>query len=341
MSEWFADFLPGYVCQTIPLPDAEIAAGEPEDTELCATLVRRLNEVPSRRAVLYLHGWNDYFFQTHLADHCAELGFDFFALDLRRYGRSLREGQLFGFITELDHYDAELDAAMDVIRNGQAGLDGHDEVLIIAHSTGGLIGSLWAADHPGAVDGLILNSPWLDLQGSAMVRAIGTPVVDALGGRMATAAIRLPDSGLYGRTLHISRGGEWDFDESLKTHPSPPIRVGWVRAIRHGHHRVAEGLGITAPVLVMAAARTLFRRRWDEELRGVDSVLDVEQIAARAGCLGRHVTIVRFDRGIHDLFLARPEVRREVFAEMGRWTSAYLPSRVGGSLRRSNDSVVS
>ena len=198
--------------------------------------------------------------------------------------------------------------------------------MLVGHSTGGLIASLWAADHPGAVDALILNSPWLDLQGSAMVRAVGTPVVDALGGRMATAAIKLPDPGLYGRTLHIGSGGEWDFDTTLKSHPGPPVRVGWIRAIRHGHQRVAQGLGIAAPVLVLAAAKTMFRRRWDEELRTVDSVLDVEQIAARAGSLGRHVTIARFEHGIHDLFLARPEVRAEVFTEIDRWTATYLPT---------------
>ena len=56
--------------------------------------------------MLYVHGWNDYFFQTHLADHMADLGFDFYAVDLRRYGRSLRRGHLRGFITDLDDYAA-------------------------------------------------------------------------------------------------------------------------------------------------------------------------------------------------------------------------------------------
>ena len=112
--------LTGYECRTLSLPEAEVAAGEPPDTELCATLVRRPTDRPSRRAVLYLHGWNDYFFQTHLADHFIGLGFDFFALDLRRYGRSLREGQLPGFITDLADYDDELDAAMAIITQGEA-----------------------------------------------------------------------------------------------------------------------------------------------------------------------------------------------------------------------------
>ncbi|MBA8792455.1 alpha-beta hydrolase superfamily lysophospholipase [Friedmanniella endophytica] len=333
MSDWSDDLLPGYASRTLALPGAERAAGEPEDTELCATLVHRRPEpgrAAGRRAVLYLHGWNDYFFQTHLADFCAELGYDFFALDLRRYGRSLRPGQLPGFITDLEEYDAELDAAHALIAHGdpdEPAVGAHDEVLLMGHSTGGLIASLWAARRPGAVVGLVLNSPWLDLQGSAMVRAVGTPVIDAVGGRNPTAVIRLPDAGLYARTLHINRGGEWEYDTSLKAHPGPPIRVGWLRAVRHGHQKVAAGLGITVPVLVLASTRTKFTRQWDEELRGVDSVLDVEQIVSRAGRLGPHVTIVRFERGIHDLVLSRPEVRRRVFSEIARWCAAYLPVR--------------
>ena len=54
-----------------------------------ATLVRRRADAPTRRAVLYLHGFVDYFFQTHLAEFFTDRGFDFYALDLRKYGRSL------------------------------------------------------------------------------------------------------------------------------------------------------------------------------------------------------------------------------------------------------------
>jgi len=44
-----------------------------------ATLVRRRATAPTRRAVLYVHGFNDYFFQTHLADFYIDHGFDFYA----------------------------------------------------------------------------------------------------------------------------------------------------------------------------------------------------------------------------------------------------------------------
>lgn len=327
MTGWRADILDGYEACELDLGTAEPAPGEPEDS-LCATLIHRIGE-PSRRAVLYVHGWNDYFFQTHLGDFFTECGYDFYAIDLRRYGRSLRPGQFPGYITSLDAYDAELDAALGAIRAAAP----RDEVILMGHSTGGLITALWVADHPGEIDGLILNSPWLDLQGSAVVRAIGTSVVDALAGRgLGTTQIPVPGSDIYARSLRADRDGEWEYDLDWKAAEGGPILIGWIRAIRHGHQRVAAGLGIDIPILVMASARSSFRRRWRAELMSVDTVLDVEQIAARATRLGRNVTIQRFDGGLHDLILSRRPVRDQVFADMAAWVGGHRRKRILPSL---------
>jgi alpha-beta hydrolase superfamily lysophospholipase len=81
-------------------------------------------------------------------------------------------------------------------------------------------------------------------------------------------------------------------------------------------------------VLVLASSASDFARKWHEGLRGVDTVLDVEQIATRAGRLGRHVTIVRIEQGLHDLILSPAPVREQVLDEIGRWSRAYLPDAV-------------
>jgi alpha-beta hydrolase superfamily lysophospholipase len=322
VTDWHPDFLPGYETTDLALPGVAPVAGEPEDAELVGTLVRRIpsGSEPARRpAVLYLHGWNDYFFQTHLADALEALGYAFYAVDLRRYGRSLRRGQLRGFITDLDDYAAELDAASALIAAD------HDGLLLMGHSTGGLVAALWTAARPDRVDGLVLNSPWLDLQGSALVRTLGSPLVEALGSRSPTSVLRLPpDLGFYARSLHVEHGGEWDYDTDLKASPSPPVRAGWLRAVLVGHQRVAAGLQIPAPVLVLASGASEFARRWHEGLKLVDTVLDVEQIAARAVRLGRHVTLVRIDEGLHDLVLSAPEIRARVLEEIARWSRAYV-----------------
>jgi alpha-beta hydrolase superfamily lysophospholipase len=324
VTTWSPDFLGGYETTELVLPGAETAPGEPDDVDLVATLIRKSGPRAGARAVLYLHGWNDYFFQTHLADYLSDLGYDFYALDLRRYGRSIRPGQLRGFIGNLDDYTLELDAAADLIATD------HDRLLLMGHSTGGLIAALWAARNADRLEGLILNSPWLDMQGSAIVRALGVPVIDALGSRAPTSIIRLPDLGFTARSLHISLGGEWDYDLTLKSRPGPPIRTGWLRAVLLGHQRVAAGLGIGVPILVLASAKTEFARRWHEGLRVVDTVLDVEQIAARAVRLGPHVTVVRIPDGLHDLTLSAAHVRKQVMDEIGRFIEAYV--KRGGAL---------
>ena len=56
-----------------------------------------------------------------------------------------------------------------------ASVPGHRRLIINAHSTGGLISALWAhkVRDQGLVDAMVLNSPWLDLQGSWLLRTAG------------------------------------------------------------------------------------------------------------------------------------------------------------------------
>ncbi|MDT5131296.1 MAG: hypothetical protein QOE41_607, partial [Mycobacterium sp.] len=62
--------------------------------EIVTTLIRR-GEVSAhaRPAVLVVHGFTDYFFNTELADQFAARGFAVYALDMNKCGRSWREGQ--------------------------------------------------------------------------------------------------------------------------------------------------------------------------------------------------------------------------------------------------------
>jgi alpha-beta hydrolase superfamily lysophospholipase len=314
---WRPDILDGFEATDLPLPGARVAEGEPADTELVATLVRRVPAGRSRAAVLYVHGWNDYFFQTHVAARLAEWGYDFYAIDLRRYGRSLRPGQLHGFIDDLDDYDDELSRAADVIAAD------HDRLVVLGHSTGGLVAPLWSARRPERVAALILNSPWLEVQGPRLPLAATTRVVSALARRRPTAALRLPDLGLYAHSVHSSFGGEWNYDLQLKMSPSPPMRLGWLRAVRAGHARVAAGLALAIPVLTLLSTRHAVARRWREELRSVDTVIDVDLVARRVLRLGRQVTVARIPGAMHDVLLSAEAVREPAFATMGRWCETY------------------
>ncbi|WP_203568728.1 alpha/beta hydrolase [Aestuariimicrobium ganziense] len=320
-ADWRPDTkLSGFECLTLELPLATYAPDEPETDPLVGTLVRR---GPARhpRAVLYVHGWSDYFFQTHLAKFFDQEGFDFYAVDLRRYGRSLGEGQFAGFITDLDEYGQELDAALEVVRAD------HDQMTVMGHSTGGLVASLWASRRPGELNGLILNAPWLDMHGTEAFRAVTSQFLKQMSKRNATYVINLPDSGLYVRSIHDSLDGEWDFDLGLKKHPSFVLRAGWLAAVMQGQKRVSAGLAIDCPVLTLISDRSDFRRTWDESLFEADTVLEVDKLAKAAVRLGPHVTVVRIKGGMHDLTLSRLPARTAFFDEVRRWAHAYVVDR--------------
>ncbi|MGZ4445217.1 MAG: alpha/beta hydrolase [Nocardioides sp.] len=303
-----------FVRETIPLPDDD-------EGPVVATLVHRPADVPSGRAVLYVHGFADYFFQTEYAAWWAARGYAFYALDLRKYGRSIREHQTPNYASDLAEYYPELDEAWRRV----TARDGHDHVVLSAHSTGGLVVSLWADDRaPGALAGLVLNSPWFDMQGGAALRILGTPVVKQIGARQPRREIRRNVSGLYTRSLHRDHDGEWDFDLSWKPLASFAVYAGWLRAIRNGHAALHRGLDVRCPALVLSSDASALPTEMGEDVHGTDIVLEVPQIRRWATALGPHVTYVAVPGARHDVVLSRPAVRAQAYDEIERWRTAYV-----------------
>ncbi|MFB7663258.1 alpha/beta hydrolase [Kitasatospora sp. NPDC056138] len=306
-----------------PYEAAELPLVADEEGDVSATLVRRL--VPgAQRAVLYLHGYTDYFFQTNLAEHFVAAGFSFYALDLRKYGRSLRPHQSPNFVRDLRAYDEELDEAVRIIRD----VDGHTQLLLNGHSTGGLIAALWAARRArrGLLDGLFLNSPFLAMPAAPAVRTLGAPAVEAMGRLAPTRVLPTAINPHYVHSLHRDHRGSWDFDLTLKPAEGFPLYAGWLAAIQQGHRRIRQGLAIDCPVLLMASTASIVTTKWDPAMLQRDAVLRADDIAALAPRLGRHVTTVRIEGGMHDLVLSGEQARAQTFAELDRWIGAYFPA---------------
>ena len=302
-----------YVARTLNLkPDAE--------GEVVATLVYRPADGPSSgKAVLHVHGFADYFFQTPAADFWCSRGYDFYALDLRKYGRSLRPHQTPNYVDDLDVYREELDQAYEAISAN------YRHIVLSAHSTGGLTVPLWAADRNLDIAGMVLNAPWLDMHGDLFTRNLAMPLIQRLGSRRPLQEIPRRVSGFYARSLHRDHEGEWDFNLAWKPLQSWPVYAGWIRAIRTGQARVAAGIEVPAPVLVLSSSRTGYPTSViDPVVHSTDIVLDVEQIRRRSALLGRHVTVAQIDGALHDVTLSRPQVRKVVFDEIGTFLSAYV-----------------
>ncbi|HEY2947032.1 MAG TPA: alpha/beta hydrolase [Micromonosporaceae bacterium] len=305
-----------------------IDLGSDDEGPVVATLVRRRAETPSRRAVLYVHGAFDYFFQTHLADFFVERGWDFYAIDLRKYGRSILPHQTPNFCRSLTEYFPDLDEATRIIRED----DGHDVLLINGHSTGGLITPLWVHERrtSGLVDGLFLNSPFFDFNAPWFTRRPVAVAVAGVGRRWPHRVMPFPLSRVYGESIHADHRGEWRYDLAWKPIAGFPIRAGWLRAIREAQRILRGGLAIPVPILLTCSTESFRGARWHDSAHERDAVLDVRHMLRWAPGLGRHVTIAQIPGGRHDLTLSRPPARDLLFSEADRWIGAYVAGAPSG-----------
>jgi alpha-beta hydrolase superfamily lysophospholipase len=275
--------------------------------------------------VLYVHGWLDYFFQTHLADFWESHGVRFHALDLRRYGRSLREGQTPGYVRSLATYDEDIEAALEAMGHGRDAAP-ERRLLLMGHSTGGLIVSLWTARNQERVAGLVLNAPWLEFQPREAVRKIMEPGIRVQSALVPRSQLVNLDRGLYARSISSRFDGEWDYDVVWRPDAGWSPTPAWLAAIFRGQDQVARGLGIEIPVLVLLSSRSTIPTRWSEDMKSTDSVLDVVGIARRVPDVGSVTTLVRITGGLHDVTLSAKPAREQVWRETARWFRGYVLS---------------
>jgi alpha-beta hydrolase superfamily lysophospholipase len=304
--------------------------GRDYDGPISATLVRRPRRRQRDCAVLYLHGYVDYFFQTHLADYyenapapeTAGTGYDFFALDLRKYGRSLPPGYEYpNFAKSLDEYFPEITEALNLLES-----EGYRFILLTGHSTGALTAVRYLQDGPcrQAVDAVFLNSPFLDFNDRDL-SPVGVSAAKIIGLMTPHARGKSTVPLWYARSLLRPNAcadchGRWAFDTGLKPIEGFPVFFGWLRAIGNAQDQARRG-GVVQPVLILhsASSNDGTDAIWHEEYRRADLVLDVEDMKREGPALGPHVTIKPIEGGVHDLSLSDPDAQTRLFDALSAW----------------------
>jgi alpha-beta hydrolase superfamily lysophospholipase len=284
--------------------------------DVVVTVTEPLSQPQCSHAVLYIHGFNDYFFQSHLADSVVAWGIRFYALDLRKYGRSYLPHQRFNNVRDLSEYYADIDSALYFMH-----AQGVEQVTLLGHSTGGLIASLYADAHPNSklVCSVALNSPFLDMNMGWALERLAIPVVAALGKQNPDKVLPVEFPPYYGHSLHRDAKGIWEYNLEWKPHVAPPVNQGWIRAIYLAQQKIKRRLAIPYPVLVMHSDSSTNPVEWSDAIYTTDAVLDVDDIERYANYLGEHVTTATVPDGVHDLALSKTPARRRYFALLKSW----------------------
>lgn len=303
-----------YVYRNIQMPDDY-------DGKVICTLIKKPALPNTKQALLYIHGYNDYFFQRELGDSIEAYNYNFYALDLRKYGRSILPHQDPFFCKNLNEYFADIDTALSIIHS-----EGNDKVILMGHSTGGLISSLYLdyKKDTSFVKGIILNSPFLDMNMHPIVEAIGVPVIAFIGKLFPRIIIQSKGSGTYAQSLLSEYHGEWEFNKKWKMENGHPKRAGWLNAIHQGHKKVQKSVHLDCPILLLSSDKSNTERsKWDQQAQQSDIVLDVRDIQKYGLQLSDNVTSYMIPNGMHDLILSNPEARNYTYSVIKDWLNSF------------------
>lgn len=299
-SDWHPDILDGYEARYV-------SQGESFDGPCRSTIVRKLVPGGSRKAYLYIHGFNDYFFQAEMGERFVDSGFNFYAVDLRRYGRSLQPWQYPFNVRDMREYFADIDSALVQIRQ-----DGNTDITLSGHSTGGLTVTFMAVEKGAriGVDRVVTDSPFLEWNFPALYRKVLIPAVSLWGRISPDTKIPQGHCDGYAWSLLKQYHGEWTYDTVWKMIYSPPVTASWIHAVNNTQGQLRrKGHYITVPLLVMHSSRKVDGCAWTPAFQHGDAVLDPAMLQKRGMKLARNPVVATIDSGLHDLILSASPVR--------------------------------
>ncbi len=206
-------------------------------------------------------------------------------------------------------------------------------VLVYGHSAGGLIVALWLdrvrrrrATAALSLAGLVLNSPWLDLHGPAILRTrLTSTAIGALSRVRKTSVVRGTGKGGYGLTLHREYHGEFEYNLQWKPLGGFPVTFGWIHAIRRGQATLHRGLdvGRAEPDPALGSQRAGDHRPGHHAARRRRARRHARSPGGPAASATAR-TVVPIRDAKHDVFLSLAEPRAAAYRELADWLDFYL-----------------
>lgn len=276
--------------------------------KVVTTLIEsRNNKVSNTASVLYIHGFCDYFFQMHVMNYFTDHGINFYAIDLRKCGRSLLSHQSPNYCKNLREYFPDIDYGINWIFKQNP----ESKLFLLGHSTGGLLATYYAkfGIFRPKITGLILNSPFFDFNLPFYIKPFIESIANKRYAKDPYGHMQgLPS--LYGQSLHKDYQGQWDYNLNYK--PIVPFQsyYAWILAVLKAQRVIVEkpDLGET-PILIFHSSQSSNPRKYTKQTNCSDVVLEVKDMIKVGSKLADNVSFYSIENALHDVFLSEQEPR--------------------------------
>lgn len=272
----------------------------------------------SKKAILYIHGFNDYFFNKEFAQRFLEQGYSFFAIDLHNYGKNINKNTQKYYFSDIKEFFPEINKAVDIIKNRYK----IENLTIYGLSQGGLIATLYENDYKRA-NQLILDSPFFDFNFNWFLENLALPIIAKTGSFFPNIELSSKEVNVFGKTIHKDFEGEWDIDMNLKNiTTNAPIYLGWINAIHKAQQILQEGLNIKIPSLILYSHKSTPEDIDNEDRHSSDIVLDVDDIVKYSNMLSNDKSLIhreKIDNAIHGVLLSALPIREKAYKKTFKW----------------------
>ncbi len=272
----------------------------------------------SKKAVLYIHGFNDYFFNKEFASRFLEQGYSFFAIDLHNYGKNINAETKRYYFTDVKEFYPEINKVIDIIKN----LHHIENITLYGISQGGLIAALYENDNQ-RVNQLILDSPFFDFNFNWFLETIALPVAAEVGKAFPDFKLASDEVNVFGKTLHKDFDGEWDINMDLKAiKTNAPIYLGWINAVYQAQKRLQNGLDIKVPSLILYSNKSTTEQSDKKYHHNTDIVLDVQDMERYSNMLSKNklnIHKTKINNAMHGILISPKPVRNQGYDKIFQW----------------------
>jgi len=277
-----------------------------EDGSECTFFYKIIEK--NTKSVIWVHGFNDYFYQFHISDFFLKKGYNFYSIFLRNY----RNNENLFYTNDLKEYITDIEMLLNYISDNSKS----EKTLLYGHSMGGLISSIFCYESvlKKKISGLVLNSPFFNFNEGLVTNIFLSYLIYYLGIIYPKLAIRYPDDkqkNLY--SIEIYK--RFYFESNYKLLYIPAIYAGWVTTIIYYQTIIQKNfLDLAIPIIVFHSDKSVY----NQEGSG-DSVLNIEDIKKISKNLGSKIEIHEIDNAIHDIFCSPKNPLKNALKKLEIW----------------------
>lgn len=267
----------------------------------------------NHKSIIWVHGFNDYFFHFHISNTLIEKGYNIFSINLRNY----RDKEKLFYIDDLNKYIEDIEYLIEYINKNF----NSTEILLYGHSMGGLICTIFCkkSKYKNNIQGLILNSPFFSFNQNIIESFFINYLIFYLGYFIPKLQVKYFDSEYknYNSFEILTR---FFFEEKFKLTGHPAIYAGWIRTIIENQLIIQNNfLNISIPIIVFHSNKTITE---NEQKKG-DCVLNIEDIKKYSLNLGNNLTICEIKDGIHDIFCSEEKPLKNAIQKLTNWLDLF------------------